>query len=218
MLHVQHDYIWPFNQWYHCFVALLLPSPSSFLKLPNCVGTPLTHRRMGIHPCQNSNLLLLNPNLQFKHSILQSKLAIIKFKHSVCHFKHSICHFRTFNSSIQTFSLSIQTFNSAIQAFNSTIQAFSSAIQTLNLPIQTFNSSIQTLNSSIQAFGNSDIQFGNSDILRSLGTRKGREGWREAVSEYSKIPQWLLIGRTNLWKTILSEQEFLYLNLTTKEL
>ena len=32
--HVQHDYLWSFNEWYHCFVALLLPSLSSFLKLP----------------------------------------------------------------------------------------------------------------------------------------------------------------------------------------
>ena len=32
--HVQHDYLWFFNQWYHCFVTLLLPSPSLFLKLP----------------------------------------------------------------------------------------------------------------------------------------------------------------------------------------
>ena len=31
--HVQHDYLWSFNQWYHCFAALLLPSPSSFLRL-----------------------------------------------------------------------------------------------------------------------------------------------------------------------------------------
>ena len=30
--HVQHHYLWSFNQWYHCFVALL--SPSSSLKLP----------------------------------------------------------------------------------------------------------------------------------------------------------------------------------------
>ena len=34
VLHVQHDYLWSFNQWYQCFVALLLPSPLSFLKLP----------------------------------------------------------------------------------------------------------------------------------------------------------------------------------------
>ena len=31
-----------------------------------------------------------------------------------------------------------------------------------------------------ESFGNSNIQFGNSNILRSLGTRKGREGRREA--------------------------------------
>ena len=34
VLHVQHDYLWFFNQWYHCFVTLLLPSPLLFLKLP----------------------------------------------------------------------------------------------------------------------------------------------------------------------------------------
>ena len=34
VLHVQHDYLWFFNQSYHCFVRLLLPSPSLFLKLP----------------------------------------------------------------------------------------------------------------------------------------------------------------------------------------
>ena len=39
--HVQHDYLWSFNQWYHCFVALLLPSPSSFLKLPSTTFTTL---------------------------------------------------------------------------------------------------------------------------------------------------------------------------------
>ena len=47
---------------------------------------------MGIHPRQNSNLLL-NPNVQFKHSVLQSKLAIIKFKHSIGQFKLSIWQF-----------------------------------------------------------------------------------------------------------------------------
>ena len=40
--HVQHDYLWSFNQWYHCFAALLLPSPSSFLKLPNQARTTAT--------------------------------------------------------------------------------------------------------------------------------------------------------------------------------
>ena len=33
---------------------------------------------------------------------------------------------------------------------------------------------------------------------------------------YFQIPQWLLIGRTSLLKTILLEQEFLYFNLTTR--
>ena len=42
---------------------------------------------MRMNPRQNSNLLLLNPNLHFKHSILQSKHAIIKFKHSIGQFK-----------------------------------------------------------------------------------------------------------------------------------
>ena len=35
VLHVQHDYLRSLNQWNHCFVVLLLPSPSSFLKLPH---------------------------------------------------------------------------------------------------------------------------------------------------------------------------------------
>ena len=33
--HVQHDYFSSFNQLYHCFLALSLPFPSSFLKLPS---------------------------------------------------------------------------------------------------------------------------------------------------------------------------------------
>ena len=57
---------------------------------------------MGIHPRQNSNLLL-NPNLQFKH-ILQLKLAIIKFKLSICQFKHSnysaIGHFGKYHNTL----------------------------------------------------------------------------------------------------------------------
>ena len=32
VLHVQHDYLWSFNQWYHCFVALLLLLPPLFLR------------------------------------------------------------------------------------------------------------------------------------------------------------------------------------------
>lgn len=65
---------------------------------------------MGIHPRQNSNLLL-NPNVQFKHSVLQSKLAIIKFKHSIRQLKHSIVKFKR---SIWQFNLSIRRFKHSI--------------------------------------------------------------------------------------------------------
>ena len=54
---------------------------------------------VGIHPRQNSNLLL-NPNLQFKHSILESSLAILNFKRSIGQFKASI---RQFKPSIRQF-------------------------------------------------------------------------------------------------------------------
>ena len=36
--HVQHDYFSSFNQSNHWFVTLMLPLPSSFLKLPNKQG------------------------------------------------------------------------------------------------------------------------------------------------------------------------------------
>ena len=58
VLHVQHDYLWFFNQWYHCFVTLLLPSPSLFLKLPNNVKLPhlpfwwiLEHTTVNLYFC-----------------------------------------------------------------------------------------------------------------------------------------------------------------------
>ena len=35
MPHVQHDHFGSFNQSHFCFLALSLPQPSSFLKLPN---------------------------------------------------------------------------------------------------------------------------------------------------------------------------------------
>ena len=101
---------------------------------------------MGIHPRQNSNLLLLNPSLQFKHSILQSKLAIIQFEHSIGQFKPWI----------RQFKLSIRRFE---------IQFIDSNIQFVDLNIQFVNSNIQFGNSNIQ-FGNSNIQFVNSVIQR----------------------------------------------------
>ena len=45
VLHVQHDYLWFFNQWHHCFATLLLPSPLLFLKLPISYSTSLSHTR-----------------------------------------------------------------------------------------------------------------------------------------------------------------------------
>ena len=47
--HVQHDYLRSFNQWYHSFVALLLPSPSSFLKLPREFTQPRRRRQQERH-------------------------------------------------------------------------------------------------------------------------------------------------------------------------
>ena len=44
---VQHDYLWSFNQWYHCFVALML-SPPSFLKLPNA-DDMMEHLKIDFH-------------------------------------------------------------------------------------------------------------------------------------------------------------------------
>ena len=47
VLHVQRDHWCSFNQWYHCFSALLGPSPSWNLKLPNLGLLRLTYK--GLH-------------------------------------------------------------------------------------------------------------------------------------------------------------------------
>ena len=84
---------------------------------------------------------------------------------------------------IQTFSSSILSCNLNSQSFNSNIQFVISNIKLVNSNIQFVNSNLQLLfvNSNIQ-FVNSHIQFGNSNVLRSMGTRKGCKGRREAVS------------------------------------
>ena len=47
----------------------------------------VTQESMGIHPCQNSNLMYLDLNNHFKHSSLQFKFAIIELEIGI----HNIC-------------------------------------------------------------------------------------------------------------------------------